>query len=86
MKNLGWILAIGWWVYFLTAIFLYVHLGFKWVNTLDVFLSLVLLIAFSVWYVVERFRPGVRKSRWTFGWNGRLYRRKSQDCSTDQKK
>jgi hypothetical protein len=35
-------------------------------------------IAFSVWYLIDRFRSGSRKSRWVLGWNGGLYRRESQ--------
>jgi hypothetical protein len=38
-------------------------------------------IAFSVWYLIDRFRLGPRNSRWVLGWNGGLYRRKSQECS-----
>jgi hypothetical protein len=76
MKKLGWILAIVLWLYFPTALFLYIHFGFKWVNIVDVFLNFALLIAFSVWYVIERFRSRPEKSRWVLGWNGGLYRRK----------
>ena len=43
-------------------------------------------IAFSVWYLIDRFRAGPRKSRWVLGWNGGLYRRKSQECSNNQRK
>lgn len=81
MKKLGWFLVVAWWLYFLTAIFLYVHFGFTWVNTLDVLLSFALLIGFSVWYVIEKVRAAPGKSRWVLGWNGELYRRKSQDGS-----
>jgi membrane protease YdiL (CAAX protease family) len=80
MKKLGWIVAIAWWLYFLTAVFLYIHFGFKWVNTVDVLLTSALLIAFSVWYVIEKFWSGPGKSRWVLGWNGGLYRRKSHEC------
>jgi hypothetical protein len=73
-QKLGWILAIAWWL-FLTG--LYVHCAFNWVNTMDVLLTFALLIAFSVWYVIERFRSGPGKSRWVIGWMG-VYRRKSQ--------
>jgi membrane protease YdiL (CAAX protease family) len=84
MKKVGRIVAIAWWVYFLTAIFLYIHFGFKWVNTIDVLLSFALLITFSVWYVIEKSR-GPGKSRWVIGWMG-LHRRKSEDCSAQQRK
>jgi hypothetical protein len=77
--GLGWIIAIAWWLYFLTAIFLYIH-GSKWVNTVDVLWSSALLIAFSVWYVIDKFRSGPGKSRWAFGERGVLYRRKSHEC------
>ena len=81
MKKLGWILAIAWWLYLLTGLFVYVHFGFKWVNTVDVLLTFALLIAFSVWYVIARFRLGPGK----FGWMG-VYRRKSQECSMKVRK
>ncbi len=82
MKKLEWIIAIAWWLYFLTAIFLYFHFGFKWANTVDVLLSFAALIVFSVWCVIERFRSGPGRSRWGIGWNGGLYRRKLQEsCS-----
>jgi hypothetical protein len=80
MKKRGWILAIAWWLYILTGVFLYVHFGFTWVNTVDVLLTFALLIAFSVWYVIERIRSGPGKSCWVIGWMG-VYRRKSQRCS-----
>ena len=35
MKKLGWIVAIAWWLYFLTAIFVYVQFGFKWDRSLS---------------------------------------------------
>jgi hypothetical protein len=35
MKKLGWIAAIAWWLYFLTAIFVCVHFGFKWDRSLS---------------------------------------------------
>ena len=79
MRKLGWILAIAWWLYFLTGLFLYVHFGFEWVNTVDVLLTFALLIAFSVWYATGRFRSGPGTSRWVIGWMG-VYRRKSQEC------
>lgn len=85
-KKLGWVVAIAWWLYFLTALFLYVHFGFKWANTVDVFLSVALLVAFSMWYVIERVRSGREKSRWVLGWNGELYRRKSQERSMKKRK
>lgn len=81
MKKLGWIVAIAWWLDFLTAVFLYVHIGFKWVNTIDVLVSFALLIAFSVWFVIQRLRSGGEESRWVLGWNGALHRRKSHECS-----
>lgn len=80
MKKLAWIVTIAWWLYFLTAIFLYIHYGFKWVNTADVLFGFALLIAFSVWFVIDKFRSEPGKSRWVFGWNGQLYRRKSHEC------
>ena len=80
MKKLGWILAIAWWLYFLTGLFLYVRFGFKWVDNVDVLLTFALLLAFSLGYVIERFRSGPGKSRWVIGWMG-VYRRKSQECS-----
>jgi hypothetical protein len=43
-------------------------------------------IAFSVWHIIDRFRSGPRKSRWVLGWNGGLYRRKSQECSSNRRK
>lgn len=61
MKKLGWIIVIAWWAYFLTAIFLYGHFWFKWGNTVDVLLSFALLIAFSAWYVIKKFRSGPGK-------------------------
>jgi len=70
MKKLGWILAIAWWLCFLTALFLNVHFGFKWVSTVDVLLTFALLIAFSVWYAIEWFRSGPAKSRWVIGRDG----------------
>lgn len=79
MRKLGWVLAIAWWLYFVTGLFLYVQLGFKWVNTVDVLVTFALLIAFSAWYVIDKFRSRPAKSRWVFGWNGQLYRRQSRD-------
>jgi hypothetical protein len=86
MKKLGWILAVAWWLYFLTSLFLYIHLGFKWVNSVDVILSFALLIVFSAWYVTDKLRARPGKSRWVIGWNGALYRRGSQACSRKQGK
>jgi hypothetical protein len=43
-------------------------------------------IAFSVWYLIDRFRSGPGKSRWVLGWNGGLYRRRPQECSNSQRK
>lgn len=86
MKKLGWVLVIAWWLYFVAGLVLYLHFGFKWVNTVDVLLTFTLLVAFSVWYVVQKFQSGSAKSRWVLGWNGALYRRKGADCSIKQPK
>jgi hypothetical protein len=43
-------------------------------------------VAFSVLYFVDRLRSGPRRSRWVLGWNGGLYRRKSQECYNDKRK
>jgi len=72
MKKLGWILAIAWWLCFLTGLFLNAHFGFKWVSTVDVLLTFALLIAFSVWHAIERFRSGPGESRWVIGRDGGL--------------
>jgi hypothetical protein len=79
MKKVGWVVVIAWWLYFITGLFLYVHFGFKWVNTVDVLVTFGLLIVFSIWYVIDKFRSEPGKSRWVLGWNGQLYRRKSRD-------
>jgi hypothetical protein len=86
MRKLGWVLVIAWWLYFITGLFLYVHLRLEWVNTVDVLLTFGLLIVCSVWYVIEKFRSGPEKSRWMFGWNGQLYRRKSRDGRIKQRR
>jgi hypothetical protein len=86
MRKLWWVLAIAWWLYFVMGLFLYVHLGFHWVNSVDVLLTFGLLIAFSIWSVVEKFRSEPGKSRWVFGWNGQLYRRRSRDSRFKQRR
>lgn len=86
MRKLGWILSIAWWLYFITASFLYVRFRFEWVNTVNVLLTFAVLVAFSVWYVIQNFRSDPGKSRWALGRNGGLYRIKSQECSTKQPK
>ena len=85
MKKLGWILAITWWLYLLTGLLLYVHFGLTRVNNVDVLLTFALLIAFSVWYVIERFWSGPGKSLWVIGWMG-VYCRESQECSMKVRK
>jgi len=86
VKKLGWVVAVAWWLYFTTALFLYIHFRIEWINTVDVLLSFALLIVISVGYVAQRLRSGPGKSRWGIGWNGQLYRRKSQACSNKQQK
>jgi hypothetical protein len=86
MRKLQWVLVIAWWLYFITALSLYVHLRFEWVNTVDVLLTFALLILFSIWLVIEKFRSGPEKSRWMFGWNGQFYRRKSRDARIKQRR
>lgn len=86
MRKLGWVLAIAWWVYFISGLFLYVHPGFHWVNTVDLLVTFGLLIVFSVWYMIDKVRSGPGKSCWMFGWNGQLYRRKSRDGRIKQRR
>lgn len=52
----SWLLPIVLWAYFITAYILYAYSNMAWVNTFDLLLGLVLTLAFSVWYVVDRFR------------------------------
>jgi hypothetical protein len=54
----SWLIACAWswWVYFITAVFLYAYLKVSWVNTFDLLLGLAVLLVLSVWYVPDRIR------------------------------
>lgn len=51
-----WLIASAWWAYLITAVILYGYLHVAWANTLDLLLGFSVLVAFSVWYVIHRFR------------------------------
>lgn len=77
----SWLLPIALWAYFITAYILYAYFHVAWVNTFDLLLGLVLILAFSIWYVIDRFRyrdpsqprkPGLAISSY-----GMPYRRKA---------
>lgn len=52
----SWLLAIALWAYFIIAYVLYAYFNMTWVNTFDLLLGVFLTLAFSVWYVIDRFR------------------------------
>lgn len=77
----SWLLPIVLWAYFITAYILYAYSNMAWVNTFDLLLGLVLTLAFSVWYVVDRFRyrdPSKPKQQgWYVDSYGNLRRRRA---------
>jgi hypothetical protein len=76
----GWLITALAWAYFVTALFLYIYLKIAWVNTLDVLLGFAVLVAFSAWFVIDRFRyrdpSSPRTSKWVLGPYGDIRRRK----------
>ncbi len=75
----GWWIACAWWIYFITAMFLYGYLKVSWVNTLDLLLGFAALLVLSVWYIVDRIRyrdpSRPRKCGWVIGSYGDFRRR-----------
>lgn len=66
----AWLLVCAWWIYFITALVLYIHFKVAWVNTFDALGGAALTFLLSVWYVVDRirYRGGrPRTSRWLIG-------------------
>ena len=75
----NWLLPIALWAYFITAYVLYAYFNMAWVNTFDLLLGLVLTLAFSVWYVIDRFKyrdpSKPRKPGWYIDSYGNFRRR-----------
>ena len=78
----SWLLPIALWAYFITAYVLYAYFNMAWVNTFDLLLGLVLTLAFSVWYVVDRFKyrdpSKPRKPGWYIDSYGNFRRRSAK--------
>lgn len=51
-----WLLVIGWWIYFITALFLYIYVKVAWINWVDALAGVVLTAILSVWYTIDRIR------------------------------
>jgi hypothetical protein len=80
-----WLIVCACWLYFLAAIFLY-NRGVAWVNTFELLLELAVLLAISVWYVVDRlqYRHGKapRTGNWVVGPSGIYRRRDDEECES----
>lgn len=78
----SWLLPIALWAYFITAYVLYAYFNIAWVNTFDLLLGLVLTLAFSVWYVIDRFKyrdpSKPRKPGWYIDSYGNFRRRRAK--------
>ena len=65
-SGLIWLIVFACWAYLLTAVFLYVYVQVAWVKAFDLFLALALTLAFSVWYLADRYREPSRPRK--LGW------------------
>lgn len=77
------ILGCAIWVYFIVGVVLYVGFNVAWVKTFDFVFGFVIVIALSVWYVVDRIRyhdpSRPNTSHWGITPYGWIYRRRSHE-------
>jgi hypothetical protein len=63
-----WLISGAVWLYLLVGLFLYAVLRVEWVKTFDFLFGFVILLAASIWYVMDRLLHGKgqtpRNSNW----------------------